>query len=168
MTLALGLASVFMFNGSLKKLDKKPVNLPQIKSESPLIVIPKEEIVILNDVEIVVSRGCGLNESSGITWHMSNGNLSEGVSCGKDNKETKKDFQKLLAKSKIIERAKNIKNLRGEKGERMILEVFEKNEKYAEIIWFDGGKCYYYIKAPTLELALDFEKSDLYNKQYWH
>jgi len=41
MTLTLGLASVFLSNGSLKSSDEIPVNLPKVQSESPIIVFPK-------------------------------------------------------------------------------------------------------------------------------
>ncbi len=158
MTFALGLASVFMFDGSLKSSNEIPVNLPKVQSESPIIVFPKEAGLILNSVGITVTRGCGFNGSNGTTWHMPSGKLSEGVNCGENNKETKKEFQELLAKSEIIERVKNVKNRRGETGERIVVEVKDKNEKPAEILWYDGGKCYLYIKAPTLEFALEFEK----------
>lgn len=168
MTFALGLASVFLFNGSLKYSDEIPVNLPKVQSESPLIVIPTEAKFISNSVGIMVTRACGFNGSNSTTWHMPDGKLSEGVNCGKNNKETEKEFQELLSKSKIIDRVKNVKNRREQIGERIVLQVTEKNEKWAEIIWYDGGKCYLYIVAPTLEQALDFEKSDFYKKQYLH
>ena len=166
MTFALGLASVFMFNGSLQFSDEIYVNSPHIQSETPLIVIPTEANFISNNVGIMITRGCGFNGSSGTTWHMPSGKLSEGVICGENNKESKKEFHKLLAKSKIIERVENVKNRRGQIGERIVLVVTEKHEKRAEIIWYNDGKCYNYISAPTLELVLDFEKSDFYKKQY--
>lgn len=40
MTFALGLASVFVSNGSLQLSDEIPVNLPETKSENVLIVLP--------------------------------------------------------------------------------------------------------------------------------
>ncbi len=43
MTFAFGLASVFVFNGSLKLADEVPVGLPSVQSESPIIVFPTDE-----------------------------------------------------------------------------------------------------------------------------
>lgn len=43
MTFALGLASVFVYNSSLKYAEEIPVNLPEIESASPIFVFPKEE-----------------------------------------------------------------------------------------------------------------------------
>ena len=45
MTFALGLASVFMFEGSLYS-DEIYVDLPEVKSDSVIFVIPKKEICI--------------------------------------------------------------------------------------------------------------------------
>jgi hypothetical protein len=42
MTFALGLASVFVFNGSLQSSSEVFVNLPKVKSESSFIIIPIE------------------------------------------------------------------------------------------------------------------------------
>lgn len=41
MTFALGLASVFMMNGSIQISDDIPVMLPKIQTESPIIVFPR-------------------------------------------------------------------------------------------------------------------------------
>ncbi len=41
MTFALGLASVFIFNGSLKYSDEIPADLPKTQSESSVIVFPR-------------------------------------------------------------------------------------------------------------------------------
>ncbi len=43
MTFALGLASVFILNGSLEFSDETPVNLPKVKSDSPIIIFSREE-----------------------------------------------------------------------------------------------------------------------------
>ena len=45
-TFALGLASVFMMNGSLQFSDEVYVNLPKVKSDSIIFVIPKKRICI--------------------------------------------------------------------------------------------------------------------------
>lgn len=44
MTFALGLASVFVFNGSLKFPDEIQVNLPEVESESPIIVFQADAL----------------------------------------------------------------------------------------------------------------------------
>lgn len=42
-TFTVGLASVFMMNGSLQTSDEIFVNLPQIESDSPIVVYPEYE-----------------------------------------------------------------------------------------------------------------------------
>lgn len=41
MTFAVGLASVFVFNGSLKYSDEVPVNLPKTNSGDAIVVFPR-------------------------------------------------------------------------------------------------------------------------------
>jgi hypothetical protein len=43
MTLTLGLASVFMMNGSLQNSNEIFVNLPLVESSSPIIVYPETD-----------------------------------------------------------------------------------------------------------------------------
>jgi hypothetical protein len=45
-TFAFGLASVFVFNGSLKYSDEVPVNLPKVKTDNVIVVSPKRSIEI--------------------------------------------------------------------------------------------------------------------------
>ncbi len=47
-TFALGLASVFMMNGSLKLSNDIPVVLPKTQTESPIIVFPRRKSETLN------------------------------------------------------------------------------------------------------------------------
>ncbi len=109
---------------------------------------------------MMMSRGCGRYGSYAQTYYLETEATSEGVSCSKNAKRANKDFHELLVKSKrIVERTKDVKNRYDEIGERIILEFDdEKSGKSVEICWFDGGKCFYFIKATTLELALEFEK----------
>ncbi|MGI8786417.1 MAG: hypothetical protein ACR2HG_01465 [Pyrinomonadaceae bacterium] len=44
MTFALGLASVFVFNGSLKYSDEVFVNLPKVESDSVIFITPKKQV----------------------------------------------------------------------------------------------------------------------------
>jgi len=46
MTFALGLASVFVFSGSLKFSDEVPVNLPKTQSDSVIFITPKKYVCI--------------------------------------------------------------------------------------------------------------------------
>ena len=46
MTLSLGLASVFMINGSLYNPDEIKVNLPQVQSEEVFFIVTKKSICI--------------------------------------------------------------------------------------------------------------------------
>lgn len=54
MTLSLGLASVFMINGSLYYPDEIQVNLPQVQSEEVFFIVPKKRICMRLGVGYVV------------------------------------------------------------------------------------------------------------------
>ena len=58
MTFALGLASVFVMNGSLQFSDEVTVNLPETKSESVILIYPKlaGEISEVKKLIVVVEK----------------------------------------------------------------------------------------------------------------
>ena len=76
-----------------------------------------------------------------------------------------REWGKLLAKAtKIVERVPRHQNRSGEWGERVVA-VFPPDEyggATARILWYDGGECYLYIRAPTLDIALEFERTNAY------
>ena len=65
--------------------------------------------------------------------------------------------------SRIVERIPRAKNRYRKEGERIVLTFAPDNyrKESATILWFDG-KCLLYIDAPTLEIALEFEKANAY------
>jgi hypothetical protein len=110
------------------------------------------------------ARGCGMGY--GQAYAMSDGRaMSEGSACFETSSETKRKWRNLLAKAKtIVERVPQYKNRFGQMGERVValFPPDQYNEETARIMWYDGGECYLYISAPTLDIALEFEKSNAY------
>jgi len=91
--------------------------------------------------------------------------MGEGSVCQVSARDSQKEWRKLLANAtKILDRVPDYKNRFGESGER-VLALFPADEfgpETARIMWYDGGTCYLYISAPTLEIALEFEKTNAY------
>ncbi|HEV2863912.1 MAG TPA: hypothetical protein VGX48_23150 [Pyrinomonadaceae bacterium] len=109
-------------------------------------------------------RGCGMGYFQ--LYEMPDGQkMSEGAACSETASEAKREWRKLLATAtKVVERVPLHKNRLGEWGERVV--AFFPPDEYsgdtAQILWYGGGRCYLYISAPTLDIALEFEKSDAY------
>ena len=102
----------------------------------------------------------------GQAYEMPDGQtMSEGSACSETSLEAGREWRKLLAgATKVVERAPRHKNRFGERGERVVA-LFPPDEysgETARILWYDGGECYLYISAPTLDIALEFEKSKAY------
>jgi hypothetical protein len=90
--------------------------------------------------------------------------MSEGSVCQLTAHATQMEWQKLVATAtKIIERPQ-FKNRFGERGERVVgwFPADEFGPASARIMWYNGGTCYLYIRAPTLDIARDFEKTAAY------
>jgi hypothetical protein len=77
------------------------------------------------------------------------------------SKSFKPGYREQIRKAKqIISRTPNYRNSAGEVGERVVL-VNKSSEMRAEsvsILWYAGRDFYRFITAPTLDLALEFEK----------
>ena len=71
MTFALGLASVFMINGSLQFSDEASINLPETNSKSVILVYPKlaDEIPKIGDVTYCKRRELSEKEMKEINLH---------------------------------------------------------------------------------------------------
>ena len=109
-------------------------------------------------------RGCGFGYFQ--EYAMRDGRtMSEGSVCEENARTTQREWRKLLATAtQILERVPEYKNRFGEGGERVVAH-FPPNEFSPEstrILWYDGGSCYLYISAPTLNIALEFEWTDSY------
>jgi hypothetical protein len=110
------------------------------------------------------ARGCGYGYVQ--SYELPDGQKMMEGSVGYPSKlETINEYREWLARaSSIIERIPEYENRFGEKGER-IVALFPpdaEGKEWAAIFWYDGGCCYTYIQAPTLELALEFEESNAY------
>lgn len=109
-------------------------------------------------------RGCGMGY--GQVYEMPDGRaMSEGSACSETAREARREWRKLLAgAAKILERVPRHKNRSGDRGERVVA-LFPPDGHAggtARILWYDGGDCYLYISAPTLDIALEFEQSNAY------
>ena len=109
-------------------------------------------------------RGCGFGYFQEYT--MGDGRtMSEGSFCKENARATQREWRKLLASAtQIVERVPEYKNRFGESGERVVAHFppDEFSSESARILWYDGGICYLYIRAPTLDIALEFERRNSY------
>jgi hypothetical protein len=109
-------------------------------------------------------RACGMGYAQG--YELPDGRqMSEGSSCYESSHRARMEWRKLISgASKIIERVSQYKNRRGGSGERVValFPPDEHGRQWARVMWYDGGECYLSINAPTLEIAIEFEKSDIY------
>jgi hypothetical protein len=112
-----------------------------------------------------IFTACGLGSVT--TYKLPDGQeLTTGSVC-KDISNaypTRMEYEKLLAKaSRIVERIPHHKISIGRVGERTAaLYTDEAGNQQARILWYDGGTTFLFIEAPSLELALEFERSDFY------
>jgi hypothetical protein len=86
--------------------------------------------------------------------------VSEGVT-GDYPKNIRRKLRKGVRDSRqVIERVPKFRNHRGEVGERIVLvdKPVGKGKESVSIVFYDGGDYYRFIKAPTLDLALEFEQ----------
>jgi hypothetical protein len=91
--------------------------------------------------------------------------MSEGSLCDDSAPLVKEEIQSLISKaSRIVERVPTFKNRSGEEGERIVLiyPPDEQGKEEASILWYGGDNCSLYIDAPSLDLALEFEKANAY------
>jgi hypothetical protein len=110
------------------------------------------------------SRGCGSGYVQG--YELPDGQkMMEGSIGYPSKRQTKKKYNEWLAKAtSIIERVPEFKNRFGKIGER-IVTLFPPDaagKQWATILWYDGGSYFSYIQAPSVDLALEFEKSNAY------
>ena len=88
----------------------------------------------------------------------------EGSACYETPRLAKKELQDRIDKSlKIIERVPNYKDRFGRIGERIVLLTLpDSYGARASILWYGGEDCFLYIDAPSLEIALEFERTNAY------
>jgi len=155
LTFTIGITGVWL----LSRKPKVKKALPQVSIESST-TIPESE----KPKFATTFRGCGMGYMQG--YELPDGReMSEGSGCFESSRLARKEWRKLIGQaSQIVGRVPQYKNRFGEKGER-IVALFPPDEygrEWAKIMWYDGGDCYLSINAPTLEVALEFEKSNGY------
>ena len=83
-------------------------------------------------------------------------------------REARRDMQQMISEGRIIKKGWRYYRYgkRRKLGPRTvaIYPPDETGEKPAKIFWYVGGACYDYIEAGSLELALEFERSDAFAK----
>jgi hypothetical protein len=155
LTFLVGLTSVWLI--SVKPKTKKVV--PQKPIEVSTTMPEPERPRFMPTI-----RGCGMGYFQG--YELPDGQtMSEGTAAYSTSREAKKELRQMLARaSTIVERVPAYKNRFGDEGER-IVALFppdENGKAWASIIWYGGGKNFWYIDAPSLELAREFEISNAY------
>ncbi len=147
-----------------------PQNLPEIKEEfevTPLVTFDTAKSEPLKPLPKFMPTGRGCFRPGYVQGYSTyNGQwLSEGVQVFETTKKTRAELNKYIAKAtRIIERVPNYKNRWGDLGERIVIvnPPSEKGEETISVYWYDGGNSVSYIDAPTLELALEFERTNAY------
>lgn len=158
MTLSLGLASVFMINGSLYNPDEIKVNLPQVKSSKVLEVTTSDKTVFA-----MVGQGCGLENEyggrgSGTSYQDSfSGRVFVESSCHDRAKKTKKELDLRIRNAvKVLEFQENLN--RNEEWKTRVVLLTDKESGAVEILRYNAEKCISIISAPRLKTALEMEK----------
>lgn len=167
LTHLIGFTSVCLV-GFLPPVITMPQELPEVREELEVIPVAfnntKSESLKSLPKFMPTSRGCGNGYSQ--SYETSDGQwLYEGVIVYENSKQARLKLNKWIAEAtKIIERIPNSKNRWGDLGERIVI-ANPKNEdgrRTFSILWYGGGESVSYIDAPTLELALEFERTNAY------
>jgi hypothetical protein len=108
-------------------------------------------------------RGCGSGYFQ--AYELPDGQeMFEGSRCYEKPKLTGEKLQSFIDEAlSVVERVPNFKNRFGKEGERIVLiSLPDQFGTRARIFWYDGGNCFLYIEAPSLETALEFERANAY------
>ena len=91
--------------------------------------------------------------------------MAEGSACFKTPELARSELQARVAKaSRVVEHVPEYKNRLGQAGERIVVvyPAGEAGKEQASILWYGGDDCFLYIDAPSLGVALEFEKEGAY------
>ena len=169
LTHVIGITSVLLVS-FLSTVIIIPQDLPEIKEEievTPLVTFDTAKSEPLKPLPKFMPTGRGCFRP-GYAQGYSTYNeqwLSEGVQVFETSRKTRAELDKYIAKAtRIIERVPNYKNRWGDLGERIVIvnPPSENGEETISVYWYDGGNSISYIDAPTLELALEFERTNAY------
>jgi hypothetical protein len=162
-----GFTSVWLV-GILPTIMTIPQELPEVREELEITPITfdntKPDTLKSLPKFMPTSRGCGNGysqsyETSDRQW------LYEGVEVFENSKKARTELNKWINQAtKIIERIPNSKNRWGDLGERIVIAnpPNKEGKETFSILWYGGGNSVSYIDAPTLELALEFERTNAY------
>jgi len=106
------------------------------------------------------ARGCGNGYTQSYTTDDGQF-VDEGIAAGYYPKQIRRNLLKWIRDSRqVIERIPKFRNHRGEVGERIVIsnKPNKVGKESVSILFYDGGDSYRFIDAPTLDLALEFEK----------
>jgi len=164
--LIIGLASVWLLEFNKQQDKNSPTEAKlnenlfvERKITSPTNLAKKERFTM-------TSPFGGLNGSYGAIYDSSEGQkLSTGVNCWETKSETLWAFARELSVAKQRIKNSQITNKNNKKAKRIVIRIGEKETQSFEILEYDETKCYSIITAPTLELALEFEKWQKSQKQ---
>lgn len=162
----IGFTSVLLV-GFLPPIITIPQELPEVREEIEVTPVAfdntKQEPLKSLPKFMPTGRGCGNGYSQG--YDTSDGQwLSEGVVVYESSKKARKELNKWIVEAtRIIERVPNYKNRWGYLGERIVIAnpPNKEGKETFSILWYEG-ETVFYIDAPTLELALEFEKTNAY------
>jgi len=91
--------------------------------------------------------------------------MSEGGVGYPSKRRTRSELKKWLSKaSQRVEQVDQYENRFKEKGKRVValFPADASGKELAIITWYGGGNSFSFIQAPSLDLALEFEKSSAY------
>ena len=146
-----------------------PQNLPEVREDfdvTPIVTFDTAKSEPLKSLPrfMPTGRGCGNGYAQG--YKTSDGQwLGEGVQVFETTKKVRTELNKWITQAtRIIERVPNYKNRWGKLGERIVIvnPLDENGKESVSVLWYGGGKSVSYIDAPTLELALEFDRTNAY------
>lgn len=119
-----------------------------------------------------VGRGCGCNWSQSYVLldgrYLFESSISSCLISEKRPKSVvvQEKVQSIIdSATKVIKRVLESRDSYGIEGERIeLLYVNDEGEERAKILWYGGGALFFEIDAPTLELAIAFEESQISDK----
>lgn len=164
----LGVGGVLLagFLSSVSVLPYDQIEVKEILEITPIFTIRSSESERLQSLPrfMPTGRACGNGYVQG--YETAGGqSLAEGVQVFDSPRESRAELAEWVASAvRIVERVPNHKNRWGELGERIVL-IYRSNKDEREgagIYWYGGGDSISFIEAPTLEIALEFERSNAY------
>ncbi len=152
-TFSIGCGLSWLYQSYLKQLVVVP----------PKVEIPAQRRQVSLDGITRTVVSCGILGGYNQAYQLPNGTkLSEGTACFHSFEDAQVKLNSwLLRADQILERTVPDSSVAGQPRSNRIVAVFPKEkyrDEHLEIMWIEGS-CIHYLSAPTLEYALEFEKS---------